>query len=516
MEAKRRKRDVLADERALFDFFDARIPDNVTGAKSFERWLAELGAADRELLYLGHDVLMREDAGAAPGELFPDHLEFGGRRFDLSYHFEPGHEEDGVTITVPLELLNTLDAGRLQWLVPGLLRDKLIALIRQLPKPLRRSLTPVPSFADALLDAIRGQENKSLAVACVAELKRMSGLEIPFTEFEEKRIENHLRFRLRVEGPGGELLAVDRDLEALQERLGEKAQKKFMQRQGADYNRDGEVDWTFESLETRVTTGSGMTAYPALVDQDNSVGLRLFDTWGEAVISHGDGIVRLLRFQLADKLKYLARHHGLSPAALLAWSSIGSTEDLLEDLVQRSLVDSVGDPGDIRDEAAFRERVIAVRNSIGSKQQRQAALLNEALKLYAEVAPQVYGKMESARPEIFVDISGQLEDMFYPGFLSDLFPGRLQHYPRYLKAIRERLAQLAQDPRRDAQRMAQIEPWWHRYLEALEQGNPYDESLDAYRWLIEEYRVSLFAQKLRTAEKVSEKRLAEAWKRTGC
>ena len=377
-------------------------------------------------------------------------------------------------------------------------------------------MTPAPAFADALAEAIRGRENLPLLAACSEELKRMTGLEIPAAELDESRIDDHLRFRIRVVGRGGEEVAAGRDLDALQQRLGKQAQKKFMQRQGADYNRDGETEWTFGTIEKKVVTGSGMAAYPALVDQENAVGLRLFDTWGEAVVSHGEGIVRLMRFQLSDKLKYLARHHGLSPAALLAWSSIGSTDELLADLVHRSLVDSLGNTAGIRSAQAFKEAVKTVRNTIGRAQQRQADILNEALGLYAEIAPMVYGKLEGVRPAVFNDISGQLEDLFYPGFLSDLFPGRLQHYPRYLKATRERLAQLAQDPLRDAKRMALTDPWWQRYLAALEQGHPYDEDMDAYRWLIEEYRVSLFAQKLRTAEKVSEKRLAEAWKRTGC
>jgi ATP-dependent helicase HrpA len=166
LEHKRRRRDVLADEGALFEFFDARIPGDVNSSRSFEKWLAGLGDAQRQLLYLGHEVLMREDAGAAPRELYPDFLEMGCRRFALEYRFEPGHPDDGVVLSVPLELLNTLDPGRLQWLVPGLLRDKLEALIRQLPKPVRRALTPVPAFADALEQALRERRDQPLLPAC--------------------------------------------------------------------------------------------------------------------------------------------------------------------------------------------------------------------------------------------------------------------------------------------------------------------------------------------------------------
>ena len=514
MEAKRRKRDVLADERVLYDFFDARVPQEVTGAKRFERWLTGLGQADRELLYLGHDVLMRDDAGGAPQELFPDTLETGGRRYPLSYHFEPGAEDDGVTLTVPLELLNTLDAGRLQWLVPGLLRDKLTALIRQLPKPMRRSLTPAPNFADALAEALRGQESQPMLAALSAEIGRMTGLEVPLSELDEDRIDPHFRFLVRVENRDGDCLAQSRDLEALQEKLGQKAQRRFMDRQGAAYNRDGETDWTFGALETRVTTGSGAAAFPALVDQEDGVGLRLFDTWEEAAHSHAEGVIRLLRFRLSDKLKYLASHHGLDRKAQLAWSSIDSPARLAASLVLRSLEDAAGDLSGVRDEAGFDALCGRVRKTIGRVVNEYAAVLNETLALYGGLAPRV-SRLAKTRPEVYQDISTQLDDMLYAGFLQDLFPGRLQHYPRYLKALAERLDQLDLDPAKDAGRLALVSPWWARYLEALEAGQLYDGAMDAYRWLVEEYRVSVFAQKLGTAEKVSDKRLAEAWRATG-
>jgi len=516
LEHKRRKRDVLADERVLFDFFDARIPAHVTGARSFENWLSGLEGEQRRLLYLGHDTLLREQAGQAPAELFPDEIEFAGRRFQLDYHFEPGHPEDGVSLTVPLEWLNVLDPGRLQWLVPGLLRDKLVALIRQLPKPLRRALTPVPQFADALADALHGRESEPMLKACAGELRRMTGLEVPLEELDESRIEDHFRFLLRVVGPDGAALETGRDLAALQQRHGGRAQRQFMDRQGAGFNRDGETDWVFEQLETRVRTDAGAVAYPAVVDQQEAVGLRLFDTWEEAALAHHAGVLRLLRLHLADKLKYLRGRHGLPRTALLAWSSIGSAEELAADLVERCLVDAAGDLAGIRDAEAFADLARSVRQAIGPQLQTTVKALGEALAVYGRIAPQVYGKLERQRPEVFADITTDLEDMLYPGFLAELWPGRLAHYPRYLRAVEERLLALKQDPGRDAARMDAVAPWWRRYQDALAAGCAYDEAMDRYRWLIEEFRVSIFAQPLGTAEKVSEKRLADAWAATGC
>ncbi len=515
LEHKRRKRDVLADEHAQFEFFDARIPDLVNSAVTFEKWLLRLGNEGRELLYLGHEVLMREDAGLAPQELFPDTLDVNGQRIPLAYHFEPGHEEDGVTLTVPLEWLNTLDPGKLEWLVPGLLRDKLIALIRQLPKPQRRSLTPVPAYADAVLEALQGRQQESLLSECAACLKRMTGMDIRPQDLDETAIADHFRFRICVRDQDGGIIAQGRDLQSLQDELGKKAQRRFMDRQGQSFNRDGATSWVFGQLETGLTTADGTRAWPALVDQETAVGLRLFDTPQEAALSHIDGVRRLLALTLADKLSYLRKHHGLTRDALLVWSSLGSTADLIQDLAWKSLCEATGDVSGIRDEAAFEALCQRLRNEIGSSFLHLAGLLNELLPLCGSVYGRLSGDIGSRWTDVSEEITSQMEDLVYPGFLAELEPGRLSHYPRYLRGIMERLDQRVQNPQRDRQRMSLVEPWWQRYLAALEAGAPYDEALDAFRWLLEEYRISLFAQRLGTDGKVSEKRLAALWKKTG-
>ncbi len=516
LENKRRRRDVLADENAQFEFFDARVPEQVNSARTFEKWLGSLGPRGRDLLFLGHEVLTRDDAGEAPEDLFPDRLEAGGRSFGLEYHFEPGSPDDGVHLSVPLEWLNTLTPGTLQWLVPGLLRDKLIALIRQLPKPVRRSLTPVPEFADALLESMSGRPEESMLKVCAEEIRRMTGLDIGETDLDETAISPHLRFLVKVLDAEGELIDSGRDLLELQDRHGDRAQRRFMDQQGRDFNRDGETGWVFGPLEPEVKTADGATAYPALVDQQTGVGTRLFDTWDEAALSHIDGVLRLLRLAVPDKLDYLRRHHGLSREALLAWTPVAGAGELVEDLLQRSLLACAGEVSGVRDVEAFDRLCRRVRSELGQAWRQRSELLNELLPLYGAAASKINGGLEQKRPAVFSDLSTQLEDLVYPGFLAELEPGRLKHYPRYLGAIGERLLQLDADPQRDRQRMAMVSPWWQRYLDALDRGCAYDEALDFYRWLVEEYRVSLFAQKLGTAVKVSEKRLADAWDNTGC
>jgi ATP-dependent helicase HrpA len=335
-------------------------------------------------------------------------------------------------------------------------------------------------------------------------------------ELDENTIDPHFRFLVRVVDEQGELIDSGRDLSAIQARLGQKAQRSFMDQQGSDVNRDGETDWVFGQLEISVNTTAGAIAWPALVDQGSAVGLRLFDTRDEAAVSHIDGVLRLLGLALGEKLDYLRKHHGLSRNALLAWSPLGGKEILVENLLQRSLVDCAGDVYVVRDSNSFTALCQQTRNEIGSACLVRAGLLSEILPLFGNLSLWLNGNMESRHPDVFDDLTSQMDDLVYEGFLIDLEPGRLEHYPRYLKAMQERLRQFDQDPIRDAKRFALVKPWWDRYRAALEAGCAYDEPMDTFRWMLEEFRVSLFAQKLGTAEKVSEKRLALAWKLTGC
>ncbi len=511
LEDKRRRHDLLADEQAVFDFFAARIPDHVHDASSFAKWLERIGPKGRERLYLGHDVLLREDAAAVPQEQFPDQLKWAGHNFSLEYRFEPGHEADGVTLVVPLDRLNTLQAARLQWLVPGLLRDKLVALIRSLPKPLRRALTPVPQFADALQQVLAGKESEPLLAACAKELNRMTGLDLQASSFDEQALEAHLRFRIQVVDDNCKEIASGRDLHALQQEFGKTAQREFMDRQGQGVNRDGAVAWEFGTLQQETKTNSGAAAWPALVDQENAVGLRLFDTIDDAWLSHQSGVLRLLRLHLVDKLAWLHKHPGLNRECQIAWSALASVEMLVQDLVDSSLALAAGDVWSIRDAHAFDDLSSRVRSRIGGVSRRQADVLNVVVPQLVTLRSDIAKGRRRAPVETLEDIQEQIADLVYPGFLAELEPGYLQHFPRYLAAIEERLQQAADNPQRDLQRLREIRPFQKNYQQRLESGADYDATLDAYRWLLAEYRVSVFAQRLGTATKVSPKRLQQAW-----
>ena len=520
LEHKRRKHDVMADESALFEFFDARIPQDVCDSISFEKWLKQLGEDGRQQLYISHDVLLQDQAGEAPVDQYPDSLQVGGLNLPLQYQFKPGDEADGVTLEVPLERLNSLSEGQLQWLVPGLLRDKLIALMKNLPKPQRRAFTPVPQFADAALERLGHNRSAPLLSALASALQAMSGLEIEASAFDESILEDYLRFRLNVIDGQGDSIAISRDLAQLQQEYGQQARRQFRDQLGRENQRDSEREWIFGDLPGSIFTkdGSGQSiqAWPAIVDQGDAVGLRSFDTEEEAVLEHHHGVLRLLALQLGSKLRDLRKHHGLSADSLMAWSVVGSSEILINDLVDSCLaLEAANRPASVRSKQAFEQLLVQVRAELGLLTRRQSGHLNKVLKLWSSISATLNDQYARLRPDVFNDLRSQLDDMVYDGFLQDLSPIRLEHYPRYFEAMQVRLAGVEKDPHRDAERMARVEPFWQRYLQLLEDGHDYDNNVDTYRWLIEEYRISLFAQQLGTRVKVSTQRLEKAWRDIG-
>jgi ATP-dependent helicase HrpA len=507
-EHKRRSRDVLADEDALVEFFDRRLPRGVFTAKAFARWYESLDAAERRKLLFDRATLLRPGARTS-GEEFPDRLAVGRESYRLEYRFDPAHPADGVTVITPLHLLNRLDAERLEWLVPGLVDDKIKALIATLPKSKRRAFVPMAEFAQAAAESLDFAEG-SLHRRLAAELSRIGGLEIGAADFQPDRLPAHLRFNVRVTGDGGKRLAESRDLESLQSDLGERARREFMARQAEDWQRDGIRRFDGLALPAHVTTRTGHSAWPALVDQHDAAGLRLFDDESEAHAAHAGGVHRLLMMALADKLRYVARHVRLSQAAALAWTRIGDVGSLEAALAGRVVFDRIGDAWPIRDAEAFSALEADLRPRLVEHCQRAVERLDDAVRRYHEITKKL-ARIGPAQPSAQADIESQLDDLVYADFVADITVDRLAEYPRYLDGIDQRLDALEIDPRRDVQRQAEVEPWWQRYLDRLARHGEYTAELDAYRWLVEEYRIQVFAQQLGTREKVSPKRLQAAW-----
>ncbi|TVQ38656.1 MAG: ATP-dependent RNA helicase HrpA [Wenzhouxiangella sp.] len=509
-ERKRRKRDVVAGETELQAFFDERLPADVWTAKAFAGWYRRLGPEQQSQLLYDRATLLREDAELAASEAFPDSLAIGRERFPLHYNFDPSSDSDGVVLDCPLHLLNHLDNNRLEWLVPGLLREKITVLITSLPKSLRRSLIPAAEFGRAAFEALESPEGELLE-RLGAELNRMTGLAITRDDFQLAKLPRHLRFLIRIFDEDGKLLGQSRQLDELVKRFSDRARAEFMARQSERWQRDGIDHRALETLPESVTTRGGHTAWPAFVAQGRKVGIRLFDSSDQAWLAHAEGILVLLREALLDKWKYLEKHPNLSRQAQLAWTRVEDIGALTEALRYQVMRHCCGDSWSVRDQAGFDQLANLTRPVLISRYQDQAGILDECLIAWHAIQRHL-DSLAQAAPTAVADMRSQVDDLMYAGFLADIDAERLTQYPRYLKATKLRLQALELDPARDHQRQKQIEPWWEKYLETLAKSGIYSPELDRFRWLVEEFRVQIFAQQLGTAEKSSEKRLAQYWR----
>ena len=341
----------------------------------------------------------------------------------------------------------------------------------------------------------------------------MTGIDIAPAQWDETAVPPHLRFNIRVLDESGSTIETTRDLEALRSRLGSEAREAFMASQTANLEQQGITTWSIGALPAQTETEDGLTAYPALVDEQDSVAICLYDHEEDALLSHEAGIHRLLSLQLADKFKYLQKNHGISKPAQLAWTAHGDPDELAASLIKSTLQQLAPHAWQVRDVAAFEVLLAYVRRELIDCCMRRAGWLSDSLETYHQISGQLQQLPDGTFLDAVNDMQGQLHDLVYDGFLDDLEPGRLQHYPRYLEALRLRLERLSLDPRQDQARAAEVYPWWNKYQDWLEQGHEYTSEIDAFRWLLEEYRVSQFAQQLGTREKVSPKRLGSAWKK---
>jgi ATP-dependent helicase HrpA len=520
LEHKSRRQDVLVDETRIFAFFDARIPEGIHNGAAFEKWRREAEAKDPRLLYMTRDDLMRHGAESITENLFPETTEIGGTPCKLSYRFEPGHPLDGVTLTVPLHLLNQLDAARFDWLVPGMIREKLTALIKSLPKRVRSACVPVPEFVTGFLtdtppfEKGRGHATPLLE-ALSAFIKKRTGQEVPPDTWKEADLPAHLRMNYRVVDDKGAELAGGRDLTELKAKLGQAARLTFAHAPELDFEKEGVTNWDFGDLPEKISFTRGgrqLTGYPALEDEGDSVAIRLFDTPGAAQEAMRGGVRRLLRLALNPQMKQLEKSlPGLTQTALQL-RVVASPDDLKEDLLT-AITDRafLGDDEPPRTAKAFNAQKDRART-------RLHAVADAACRVAAAVAADyqaVQGKLGGKLPyPLAQDIREQLGHLVYKGFLAATPWEQLQHLPRYLKAILRRLDKYPGGAERDAKWTAAVHELWQDYQKRLEKHckeGVRDPELAKFRWMIEELRVSLFAQELKTPYPVSLKRLQKAW-----
>jgi ATP-dependent helicase HrpA len=517
LEAKTRRRDVLVDEEALYAFYDQRVPAEIYSTASFERWREKVEREQPQLLFMSRDDLMQRSAQEVTADDFPARFKVQGMALPLEYHFEPGHAFDGVTAVVPLAALNQLTPAPFDWLVPGLRQEKAAALIRALPKALRRHFVPAPDFAKAVLQAAMPGEG-SLQEAMRRELKRMTGIEVPIDAWDLVELPAHLVMHFRVVDDKGRTVASGSDLAALQGELGERAAEELGQASVDGWERADVRRWDFgelpESVELKLR-GVTIRAYPALLDAGDHVQLKLLDAPAEAQAATKAGVRRLFLLEQAQQVKYLRRNLPGLDLMCLHFRDVAGCDTLRDDLLAATVDRAFMADGVVpRTEAEFRRRLDAGRGELADILNEVCARASEVLSLYHEVRKRLRSPVALAQMESLSDIREQLDHLIYPGFISATPSERFAHLPRYLQAVLRRLQRLDADPGRDRALLRDIRPHWERWLQRAEQHRQKhidDAALADFRWLLEEFRVSLFAQELRTAVPVSDKRLRQQW-----
>jgi ATP-dependent helicase HrpA len=523
-EAKLRRAGLVIDEDAQAQWYDTRIPAHIVSAQALDAWTAKLPKDARAALEWSRDDLLAGDTGDATR--FPAYIALGDVRLAVRYRFEPGAPDDGMTVVVPLHLLNALDPARLSWLAPGFVQDKAAALIKSLPKALRRNFVPAPDFARAFAEAHSEPGADSIEGALARFLKRLAGVELAATDFDPAALEPHLHANLRLldvpRGRGdapassGHVLAESRDLAALRQRFGKRAAEAFAQRASEGLAQAGMTTFPDAPVPVSVPGAGGVPAYPALQDDGNSVSLAVHAQRVVAEKLHPGGVRRLLAFALADKVKQARKQLPVQPKTALLYAAIeagaprsGKEGDRLrEDLAEGAFAALAADGlGEVRDAQAFAAKRDAIGKALFPEAMRRLQQAEAILLQVADVRGKLDAKLMGWARGNLDDMQAQLEALVAPGFLRDAPADALAEYPRWLKALSLRAERALRDPARDQARMLELKPFADAVREALA-AVPRDVRWQALRWDLEELRVATFAQELGARGGVSPKKFA--------
>jgi ATP-dependent helicase HrpA len=504
LEHKSRRPDILVDDELIHGFYDARIPEGICGGADFDAWRKEAERASPKLLYLAREDLMRHEAAGITTDNFPPSIQLGPSRFALEYHFEPGSPRDGVTMNVPLAMLNQVPAARCEWLVPGLLKEKVRLLAKSMPQRLRHKLGPLEEFADAFCSEVAPSDT-FLGAALSRYIRAQSNLEVPVDAFRPDAVPPHLRMNFRVVGDDERQLGMDRDLGELKRQFAQKTEEIIKEEtSGAELERH--TGWTMGELPEILELERGghtLIGYPALVDAGEAVTLQVFDSPEKARATHRAGVRRLLSIAFRDRVRDLER----SLAKDIALGPL--KEDVISAALDRSfLADSLP-----MSQADFARRVDEGRSRFSLIAQEIARAAAGIVAEHAVIQKKLPA-VEKASPAAYQDVSQQLGRLLAKGWLARTPWERLQHLPRYLKAASARLDKLRADPARDARQSAELATLDRPYRQLVASKSrlgPLGDGLEQFGWLLEELRVSLFAQELKTPVPVSAKRLAKLW-----
>ncbi|MEV5170880.1 ATP-dependent RNA helicase HrpA [Streptomyces flaveolus] len=525
LEHRARRRDIVVDDDTLFEFYDQRVPEHVVSGAHFDSWWKRKRQEQPDFLDFEREMLIRESAEAVTKADYPDTWRQGQLKFRVTYQFEPGADADGVTVHIPLQVLNQVTDEGFDWQIPGLREEVVTELIRSLPKPIRRNYVPAPNYAKRFLEkAVPLQE--PLTVTMARELKRMVGVPFEADDFDWARIPDHLKITFRIVDERRRKLAEDKDLEALKLRLKPKARKALSQAAAATASREGGeslerkglTDWTIGTLtrvfETR-RAGQPVKAYPALVDDGDTVSVRLFDTEEEQAEAMWKGTRRLiLRNIPVNPAKFASEKLTNAQKLALSANPHGSIQALFDDCAMAAADKLIADfGGPAWDEESHRKLYDKVRAEIVDTTVRTVAQVQQVLAAWQACERRLKAVGSPALLANLTDVRKQLDALVKPGFVTWAGIRRLPDLMRYLVAADRRLQQMPTNVQRDTTRMEKVHEMQDEYawlLEQLPKGRPVPPAVLDIRWMLEELRVSYFAHALGTAYPVSDKRIIKA------
>jgi len=519
LEEKTRRRDILVDDETLYSFYNERIPLDVCTQRGLEGWHKKLDSAERQRLFLTEADLSRQDTSQLNLNDFPDQLATGSMLLNLDYEFSPGREADGVSVEVPISALRQLREEDLDWLVPGLLREKCIALVKALPKSLRKHFVPVPNVVDRLLPNLKQHAQGNLKALLANALTGIAGVRIDPASWKDFTPENHLRMHIKLLDEAGSLLDTGRDLKELQDKYSDLSKRQLQAHADSEFEVSGITQWDFGELPESHAIQHGtitLQAYSVLIDEEDSVSLTLCDNASLAEQETLWAVVRLLILRSNSQLKFLQKQLLRQQKQLLLFSHFGSRDEILDQLVRAAYRHAfLRDRALPRTQVEFEQLYQAGRENLISRAEAMEKELLVIVQIFHRIKSRLKNLGAGDNSELQKDIKMQLEELLHAEFILDTPPEYFFELARYLRAIEERLDKFPRQIERDRSWSLELQAYYQAYQREYDNNvslNQVSPELEVYRWMLEEYRVSLFAQKLGTRTQVSQKRLEKYWR----
>ncbi|EGR0129852.1 ATP-dependent RNA helicase HrpA [Vibrio vulnificus] len=516
LEHKSRRRDILVDDEELFQFYDQRVGTEVVSGRHFDTWWKQASKNEPELLNFEKEMLFKGDASHVTDLDYPNFWHQNGLKLKLSYQFEPGDDSDGVTVHIPLPILNQIDPAGFDWQIPGLRHELVVSLIKSLPKTLRKNFVPAPNYADAFLSRVTAME-MPLLDALEKELRRMTGATVLREDWKLDQVPDHLKVTFRAVDERNRKLKEHKDLHELKESLKEKVQETLSKVADDDIEQQGLHTWSFGELPQvyqQKRGGYQVKAFPALVDNKDSVEIKLYETEQEQISAMQAGQRRLILLNVPSPIKYLHANLPNKSKLGLYFNPYGKVLDLIDDCIACGVDKLIEERGGlVWEPEKFEALKEHVRAELGDTVVDIAKQVETILTTAFNINKKLKGKIDFTMAFALSDIKAQIEGLIFKGFATECGWKRLPDILRYMKAIERRMEKLPIDPNKDRLHMLKIESVVKDYKELLNKipkGLAVPENVKEIRWMIEELRVSFFAQQLGTPYPVSDKRVKNA------